>query len=383
MLTSAAVNGSLLLLALLRIGLRLEIGPEYDTNANRVEVVKGAEALDHPIAAALLRSTAKGTLQVRWEWYRAQLTAGFGSKIFFSKAVFDQSVFVGQLGLDNRFRAAGPIELGLAGDYYEATQPDRPTSCPERACLRQRDFRTGTAQARLTLLDRGGVFALVGGYRNFHWKPDASFDFHAGQLRAIASTHLVVGKEGHEHEFDLTASYLLEPRAFGFAAERNTCAPGTPVLDECIVPDTHKRKDWFHEAQAELTYLGPVMVTLSYAAQLNRSNSFGQSLLRHVVSLKIGARLPAKIYATLKAQLLAANYLDPVLLDRNVANQTFVSIEDENRNAVVIDFERPFQKLGIGINARYSVYTNELSRAPARFLRQTVFLGMTYKFGSR
>ncbi len=377
------MNGSLVLLALLRIGLRLEIGPEYDTNANRVEVVKGADAIDKPIAAALLRTTAKGTLAVRWEWYRAQLTAGFGSKIFFSRSVFDQSVFVGQLALDNRFRPAGPVEIGLSGDYYEATQPDRPTSCGEPECLRQRDFRTGTAQARLTLLDRGGVVALIGGYRGFKWKPDASFNFHAGQLRAVASTRLVAGREGREHEFELTATYLLEPRHFGFAAERNLCAPGTPVGPDCIVAEDHRRKDWFHEAQAELSYLGPVMLTLSYGAQLNRSNSFGQSLLRHIVSFKVGVRLPAKIYGSLKAQLLAVTYLDPVLLDRNVANQTFVSIEDENRNAVIVDLERPFPKHGLAVSARYSVYTNELSRSPARFLRQTIFVGLSYKIGSR
>lgn len=378
------MNGSLVVLALLRIGLRLEVGPEYDTNANRVEVVKNvANPIDHPIAAALLRTTAKGSLQVRWDWYRAQLTAGFGSKIFFSKRVFDQSVFVGQVGLDNRFRANGPIEFGLAGDYYEATQPQGPTNCPDFACLRQRDFRTGTAQGRITFLDRGGIVALIGGYRGFKWKPDASFNFHAGQMRAIASTRIVVGKEGREHEFDVTATYLLEPRMFGFAAERNTCAPGGPILEECLVPQDRKRKDYFQEAQAEVSYLGPIMVTLSYAAQLNRSNSFGQSLLRHIFSMKLGARLPAKIYATLKAQVLAVTYLDPVLLDRNVANQTFVSIEDENRNAVIVDLERPFPKYGIGVNARYSIFTNELSSSPARFLRQTIFVGLNYKFGAR
>ena len=60
-----------------------------------------------------------------------------------------------------------------------------------------------------------------------------------------------------------------------------------------------------------------------------------------------------------------------------------VSIEDENRNAVIVDLERPFPKYGLGVSARYSVFTNELSRSPARFLRQTIFVGLSYKIGSR
>jgi len=72
-----------------------------------------------------------------------------------------------------------------------------------------------------------------------------------------------------------------------------------------------------------------------------------------------------------------------VLLDRVVNTQTFITIEDENRNAVIVDLERPFVGSGLALNARYSVYTNELSASPVSFLRQVVYLGLTYRVGAR
>jgi hypothetical protein len=76
-------------------------------------------------------------------------------------------------------------------------------------------------------------------------------------------------------------------------------------------------------------------------------------------------------------------YLDPVLLDRQVATQTFISIEDENRNALVVDIERPIGKSGVAVAARYSLYTNELSAAPVQFMRHVAYLGVSYKIASK
>jgi hypothetical protein len=63
-----------------------------------------------------------------------------------------------------------------------------------------------------------------------------------------------------------------------------------------------------------------------------------------------------------------------------VNSQTFISIEDENRNAFIADIERPIGKSGVAVEARYSVFTNELSASPASFLRHVVYLGASYRW---
>ena len=72
-----------------------------------------------------------------------------------------------------------------------------------------------------------------------------------------------------------------------------------------------------------------------------------------------------------------------MLLDQNIASQTFVTIEDENRNNVIVDLERPIGETGLAVNARYSIFTNEISPSPVSFLRQVVYLGLTYRVGAR
>jgi hypothetical protein len=72
-----------------------------------------------------------------------------------------------------------------------------------------------------------------------------------------------------------------------------------------------------------------------------------------------------------------------VLLDRQVNSQTFISIEDENRNAVIVDLERPIGKSGVAVSVRYSLFTNELSSAPVSFMRHVAYVGVSYRLGSR
>jgi hypothetical protein len=143
------------------------------------------------------------------------------------------------------------------------------------------------------------------------------------------------------------------------------------------------RADWFHETSFEIGYLRSFLVTSGYALQFNQSNSYGQTLLRHIVTLRLAFPLPWRLYATVKAQVLVSKYFEPVPLVQRVNSQTFVSIEDENRNSVIVDLERAIGKTGVSVNARYSIFTNELGAGPAQFLRQVAYLGLTYHLTTR
>jgi hypothetical protein len=365
-------------LAVVRFGLSLSLGPEYDSNANRAEVVANAESPDHPVGSFLLRST--GNLHLAWRSgvNLLRLSAGLGGKIYFDSRVFDQDVFVLQLGGEDRLRLARFLHVAVGGDYYDAWQlPVQP--------FRHRDFRSGAAVGRFFFVDPLGEVSLSGGFRGFQYKPDPYFDFRAGQAHAYAVARARFGAN-EDHELDVAANYHLERRWFTGVVQlldATQCPYGGPILDRCLVAGSDGRRDWFHEGGLELTYVGPLLVAVGYGVQLNLSNSFGQSLMRNLVTLKIAYRLPWSLYATLKAQLYVTKYLDPVLLDHQIQSQTFITIEDENRNAVILDIERPIRDTGLAVDARYSVYTNELSPSPVSFLRQVVYLGLTYRVGAR
>jgi hypothetical protein len=384
---------SLAALAVVRFGLTLSLGPEYDSNANRAETVANATTSpDTPTGSFLLRT--QGTLRLNWRTQSnsLRLYGTAAGKLFFNPDVFDQDTFVLSMGGEDRARVTRFLHLAVAADYYDAWQLQ---VSPYRA----RDFRSGAVVGRLYFVDPIGEVALSGGYRGFQYKPDPYFDFQAGQVSAYAVARLVFGPN-QDHELDVAANYHMERRWYGgvvelFADPQDPigtpppttppppCAYGHPIAERCLVAGTDGRRDWFHEGGFELTYVGPVLVAVGYGLQLNLSNSFGQSLLRHIVTLKVSYRFPWSLYATLKAQLYASVYLDPVLLDQNIASQTFVTIEDENRNNVIVDLERPIGDTGLAVNARYSIFTNEISPSPVSFLRQVVYLGLTYRVGAR
>jgi hypothetical protein len=364
----------LVALAVLRFGLQLSLGPEYDSNANRAEVVANVATPDRAVGSFLLRSTASGQLSWRSGVNLLRASVGVGGKVFFNPAVADQNVFVLQAAVEDRVRVARFLHIALDGDYYDAwQQPTEP--------MRHRDFRSGSAVARLYFVDRMGEVQLSGGYRGFQYKPDRDSDFDAVQASANVITRSHFGRDS-DHELDLFASYHFEQRAFAGLSQYNQCPLGAPIVDDCLLPG-RRRQDTFEEGGIELTYVGPLLIALGYGAQLNTSNSFGQSLLRNILSFKIGLRLPGSLYATLKAQLYITKYLDPVLLDHVFNSQTFVTIDDENRNALLIDLERPIPAIGLAVNARYSLYTNELATANDSFLRQVIYVGLTYRAGTR
>ena len=373
------MHTGVLVLAVLKLVLKLELGPEYDSNANRAEVVDGMPVKDAPTGSFLARTTARGSLTWRRGINVLRATGLIGGKVFLNPAVQDQNTIVGQLGVEDRVRAARWLELGVAGEYYDAAQQTVVTDCSTVSCDRHRDFRSGAALGRISFLDDPGELTFTGGYRGFVWKPDPQFDFQAGQVTALAAVRLYAGPADKEHEIDLVASYHLERRLYSGLQEVNACAPNG--LDpSCIHVGSEHRADWFHEGFFELTWVRVVLLSAAYGLQVNQSNSFGQSLLRHVVSAKLAARLPWQLYLTVKGQLFVNR---SVLLADPVNSQSLTSIEDENRNAFIVDLERPIGKTGVAVQARYSVYTNELGASTTHFLRHVGYLGVSYRVTSK
>jgi hypothetical protein len=387
-----AVKGAIAL-AVVRLALKLDLGPEYDTNANRAEIVNGAHNPDQPTGSALVRTTTRLSLSWQSGISLLRVSGGLGAKVFFNPEVNDQDTLVGQLAVDERLALHRLLDLGLGIDYYDAGQLEVAPPCAALGCERHRDFRTGSATARLTFGDPHGDVTLLVGYRGFQYKPDYAFSFQGVQATVIASARAIAGSGTRTHEIGLSASYHLERRWFAGYQDQlrndvpegtsHQCGPDFPIYTDCVRNTYDPRNDWYHEGNVEVSYLGPLLISTGYGLQLNLSDSFGHSLLRHVFTFRIAGRLPWQLYATVKAQVLYNSYLDPVLLDQDVNTQRPISIEDENRNALIVDLERPI-KSGVALEARYSFFTNELSGgSPVEFMRHVIYLGVSYNVGWR
>ncbi len=367
--------------AVLRFGLKLEIGPEYDSNANRVETWRTPEVVspDEPIASFLLRSTAAATLSWRAGPNTLRAGATLGGKLFFADEAKPQDVAVEQLVLDDSLRVGKRLVLGAGGDFYDATQWNAcappsfgggdlvlSPSVGDPSC--HRDFRTGGGRAQAIVLLGPADLTLSAGGREFLWKPDDEFSFESGFAQLSAGLHLRSGDPDDESEWDLELSGRFEQRAFHGAALASATDDGSLT--------SARRADADTVASASITWVGPLLAGLAYALDWNRSTSYGQSYLRHLVTMKLAADLGWKVVATFKAQLTFTSYAQPTAVTTGALIP--LTIDDENRDAIVFDLERPVGG-GAAVSARYSVYRNGVSNATLDYFRQTVFLGLGYR----
>jgi hypothetical protein len=153
------------------------------------------------------------------------------------------------------------------------------------------------------------------------------------------------------------------------------------VVPDCFVPIADRRSDLNHLLVIEGIYTGAHILSLLYAAEIVDSNSYGQASVRHRVEAAVTTEAPGKIFLTAKAVVRFNRFSDPLLLARDVQSQTFVSIEDENRNSLSLDLARDLGK-NWGLEARLAVYSNEFATQDVSFRRQTAYLGALYRFGS-
>ena len=354
--------------------LQLELGPEYDTNLGRVN--PGSE----PIARGpLMRLTTTG--QLAWRASdRSAVDLAFrgGTRQALEAAEREHDVTAlltqGQWAYRTRARAV----LSLAGDYYDSFEQHRPTpgaTAADPPTSRNRDFRSESTHAQLLLAGSGNHRVMArAGYRFFTYKPDPDFDFQGDEYSLDYMTRWEdEDAEGDvEAEYDLRLGYALARRRFAGKVYANACAPS----DTKCLPEQRPlgRADLLHMVSASASYTGPIKVSLDYAVSFNDSNSYGQSLLRHVGTLTITKDLPWQVFLTLRAQLQIFNYLDPLVVKQNLAGQ-LMSIEDESRNSLLVELERALDTR----ERLHAVVRYTLQSTPEFPLwRQLVFAGLSY-----
>jgi hypothetical protein len=355
--------------------LRAELGPELDTNAHRTEVVNVAGVVNPAIVSSpLARGVLAGSLSdVVGDGHQVVMSATLAGKLFEKSEARDEDVGIAESNLMWRAPLGAHSALGLAGAYYEAFQRQAPFPVYGND---RRDFRSVTATARLLAgLGENAELGVGAGYRVFVFKPDRSFDFQA----PMASVDLRWARETEDGAADWEVAFrgAYERRAFdGAPFVEPSCPDGGATCPP--VPGTGTRLDHFATGALDLSRTGRVLLGAGYALHINRSNSFGETVLRHFVTAHFGAALPLDVYVAVRAEILFARYADHVVVAQaDNVGRTFVSIEDENRNNIRVDVSRNFTDR-LQILARYTYYANELGANDVSYHRQTALLSLAF-----
>ncbi len=351
-----------------RLTLRGEAGLEYDSNAHRVELIAGA--VNPPIVGSLVQRLVLSSAlsDVIAGGQAVSMNATLAGKLFDAAAARDEDVAIAQTGLAWQRALRPGVGLGLAGAYYEAFQR---ASTNLVDALERRDFRSLAPTAQIAWQVTDGLdLSATAGFRWFVFKPDRDFDFQAPT--AALDVHWARASDGGA-DWEASAGASFEDRAFGGPALNGNCpAPGFA----CAGPDT--RRDAFVAGRLELTRVARVLAGVGYALQDNRSNSYGESVIRNAFSARFAAPLPFGFMLAARGELVFANYPQPPPLGQiTVGTSTTVeSIDTENRSSLRVDLSRALTDR-LRLVARYTAYVNELAMgSPVSYHRQTALLSL-------
>lgn len=361
-----------------RLSLRAELGAEYDTNAQRTEIVgSGSPAV---IASPLARGVLAAQLADQIApGHQIALGATLGGKLFTKTEARSEDVAVVSTSAQYRARLGPRGSGGLAGFYYEAFQRG-PDAASSAASSQRADFRSLLPTARLGhAVGDGGELALTAGYRWVVFKPNHDYSFGA-PTAALDLRWLAESADGAA-DWELGAGMGFEPRFFeGIALTKGTCPSGMPALTCPPVPSSAgtKRADQLYTGHAELTRTGAILLGAGYAVQWNHSNSVGETVQRHFLSLRLAAPLPVGFYLAARGDLLIARYADPVVLASGAVMQTYYpDIDRENRSSVRADLSRAVTDR-VQLIARYTLYVSELGDSTGHYNRQTLLLSAAF-----
>jgi len=120
------------------------------------------------------------------------------------------------------------------------------------------------------------------------------------------------------------------------------------------------------------------VAAVGYQLVVIDSNSFGQSLARHRINVSGTMALGGKFYGTLLAILQLDQYIDGLVVRRDLQSQEFTNVEDENRSSVQLRLARSIST-DWSLEARAAIWRNVSSNSMTLdFQRELVYLGLVY-----
>jgi hypothetical protein len=382
-----------------RVTARGEVGAEYDSNVHRAERIPGVTGIPI-VSSALGRAVVSlasadrlGDLQ---EVAFSVLGAG---KLFVAPEARNEDVGVVATSGAWRLAVGERTRVGIDAAYYEAAQNVSPaeralaaeqlpaTADPAAAQaaaaqslgVESHDFRSlAPAFHWLRAVGDSGNVGVGAGYRWFVYKPLRSYDFEA----PIVSAEYRLGRETADGaaDWELRAGVGVELRRFAgtrLVPEPAGCLPGAclGVFD----PAGGRHLDQFFSGQVDVTRTARVLIGAGYMLQWNRSNSYAESVVRHVGIFRFATPLPADLYLAARAELVYATYPDRIALAVGPSGQPSASIEEEARSQARAELSRTLGPR-LQVIGRYSFYANALG-GQGTYRRQTATLSLVFTTG--
>jgi hypothetical protein len=229
-------------------------------------------------------------------------------------------------------------------------------------------------------------------YSDLFGGPFVALAAGAWDLRLRTAAHRFVYRPDFSYSFKamevgLTGQYRLSRRHTLLlvldAGIRNYNADARPNPNQPTSPSLTGRQDVAALGGAGYSYRGPIALTLTYSYGEARSNSFGETTLRHRLALTAGARLPGDFTVVGQAALQLTRYPDGPYPTPEI-----ILIEDDNHNSVALKVLRPlFADLELELRvALYSdrlphvtLYSDRLPQNKLTYLRGVASMGFAWR----
>ncbi|MHB1845054.1 MAG: hypothetical protein ACYCWW_09500 [Deltaproteobacteria bacterium] len=134
------------------------------------------------------------------------------------------------------------------------------------------------------------------------------------------------------------------------------------------------RFDWYHVASAGYAWRGPVVLSLTYFFIDDRSDSYGESLVRHRVEGLCGALLPGELYLVATGALQLTRYPDGLYL----SPELLLLEDDDDLDELSVKLSRDLGR-GFEVELRGGYYWNDLLQNGLTYERAVVTLGLAYR----
>lgn len=238
-----------------------------------------------------------------------------------------------------------------------------------------RTFRTLGAEGLLTL--RGGegrALTLALGGRDFVYKPEPDRYDWRGPTGSIRLVLTLWERDEGARTVELSALLGFEARAYESFATASACPEDAPPSEECFAGTRLRRSDRFQRAGVELTWTGRFVATAAYQLAVTDSNSYGQSIVRHSVTLSATRDLPWRLYGTALATLQVDKYPEGLPV---VDTQTLTTLDDENRSSLQARLARRVGEAW-AIESRAAIWRNLGSQLDTSYRRFVFYVGTVY-----
>jgi hypothetical protein len=361
----------------------LETGAEYDSNIHRVEQREGDDPCRAIRGAPVARAGARFAGGYRRAPGERLAVSGYaGAKVFGDLEGQRENAAVGRVHAAYHKRLGAAL-AGVRGAYFDTS--DFALAQPDPGCdpwLPSRTINLGEAAAEVVVPGPSDyLLRAYAGARAFRYRADRDFDWKGDHYGLELARSLWTGdpdRDARSAHVEMRGGYRLERRNYRGGALTNVCPDGSAADPACFAPAGLPRHDLHHAVTGELVVTGERIYAVRYELELHDSNSYGHSLLRQRLELGVTTELPWRVVATAEGALQLDLYLDSLLLARDVHAQSFVSIDEENRNRLALHLARPVSER-LTLEARYALASNELASRELAFRRHTVYGGVVLR----